>query len=53
MLGVGPVIILGARLPKPWVFSATISAVAVLGVYLYLYRTRLGTLTRAVMVLPR
>ena len=50
VLGIGPVFILGARLPKPWVFSAAVSAVAVLGVYLYLYHTRLGTLTRAVMV---
>ena len=50
MLGVGPVIIAGARMPKPWVFSAAVSAAAVLLVYLYLYRTRLGTLTRAVMV---
>ena len=50
LLGIGPMIVLGARLPKPWVFSAAVSAVAVLGVYLYLYRTRLGTLTRAVMV---
>lgn len=50
MLGVGPVIIFGTRLPKPWVFSAAASAIAVLLVYLYLYRTKLGTLTRAVMV---
>ncbi len=50
VLGIGPVILFGTRLPKPWVFSAAVSAVAVLGVYLYLYRTRLGTLTRAVMV---
>ena len=50
VLGIGPVFILGARLPKPWVFSAAVSAAAVLGVYLYLYHTRLGTLTRAVMV---
>ncbi len=35
---------------EAWVFSAVVSAVAVAGVYLYLYRTRLGTLTRAVMV---
>ena len=50
MLGIGPIILLGARLPKPWVFSGVVSAVAVAGVYLYLYRTRLGMLTRAVMV---
>ena len=50
LLGVGPVDLLGAALPKAWVFSAGISLAAVLGVFLYLYRTRLGTLTRAVMV---
>ena len=50
VLGIGPVILFGARLPKPWVFSAAVSAVAVAAVYVYLYRTRLGTLTRAVMV---
>ncbi|MGH7041935.1 MAG: branched-chain amino acid ABC transporter permease [Acetobacteraceae bacterium] len=50
VLGIGPVIVLGARLPKPWVFSAVVSAVAVAAVYVYLYRTRLGALTRAVMV---
>ena len=50
LLGIGPVILFGARLPKPWVFSAAVSAVAVAAVYVYLYRTRLGALTRAVMV---
>ena len=50
ILGTGPVIILGQRLPSAWVFGAAVSAVAVAMVYLYLYYTRLGTLTRAVMV---
>jgi len=50
VLGTGPVIILGQRLPSAWVFGAAVSAVATALVYLYLYRTRLGTLTRAVMV---
>jgi branched-chain amino acid transport system permease protein len=50
LLGIGPFIMLGQRLPKSWVYSAAVSAVAVALVYLYLYRTRLGTLTRAVMV---
>lgn len=49
-LAVGPVSILGAALPKAWVFSAGVSLLAVLAVFLYLYRTPLGTLTRAVMV---
>jgi branched-chain amino acid transport system permease protein len=50
VLGTGPVRILGQSLPSAWVFGAAVSAVAVLLVYLYLYRTRLGTFTRAVMV---
>ena len=50
LLGVGPMILLGTRLPKSWIFSAVASTIAVLLVYVYLYRTRLGTLTRAVMV---
>ena len=50
ILGVGPVILFGTRLPKAWLYSAVASALAVAVVYLYLYRTRLGTLTRAVMV---
>jgi len=50
VLGTGPVMVLGQRLPSAWVFGAAVSAVAVSMVYLYLYRTKLGTLTRAVMV---
>jgi branched-chain amino acid transport system permease protein len=50
VLGVGPMLILGTRLPKAWIYSAIASAVAVVLVYIYLYRTRIGTLTRAVMV---
>jgi branched-chain amino acid transport system permease protein len=46
----GPVLILGQAFPISWVVSGAASALAVLGVYLYLYRTRLGYLTRAVMV---
>ena len=47
VLGSGPVIILGQRLPSAWVFGAAVSAVAVASVYLYLFYARLGTLTRA------
>jgi branched-chain amino acid transport system permease protein len=50
VLGSGPVTVLGQRIPSAWVFGAAVSAVAVACVYLYLYRTRLGRLTRAVMV---
>ena len=46
---VGPVEILGQTFPAAWVASGTVSALAVLLVYVYLYRTRLGYLTRAVM----
>jgi branched-chain amino acid transport system permease protein len=47
---VGPVEILGQTFPAAWVASGIASALAVLLVYVYLYRTRLGYLTRAVMV---
>src|ERR1700683_5402315 len=45
----GPVELLGQTFPAAWVASGIASACAVLLVYLYLYRTRLGYLTRAVM----
>lgn len=50
VLGIGPFSLLGAMLPKAWGISALVSALAVGAVAFYLYRTRLGTLTRAVMV---
>jgi branched-chain amino acid transport system permease protein len=50
VLGVGSVHLFGQGLPIAWLFSGAVSAAAVLFVYLYLYQTRLGTLTRAVMV---
>ncbi len=46
----GPVTLLGQSFPLAWVASGVASALAVLFIYLYLYRTRLGYLTRAVMV---
>ena len=46
----GPVSILGQSFPMAWAVSASVSALAVVLVYFYLYRTRLGYLTRAVMV---
>src|SRR6202008_2646366 len=45
----GPISILGQSFPAPWVIAAVTSLIAIGLVYLYLYRTRLGTLTRAVM----
>jgi branched-chain amino acid transport system permease protein len=50
VLGIGPFEFLGAMLPKAWGVSALVSALAVGAVAFYLYRTRLGRLTRAVMV---
>jgi branched-chain amino acid transport system permease protein len=47
---IGPVEILGETFPAAWVASGVASVLSVLLVYLYLYRTRLGYLTRAVMV---
>jgi branched-chain amino acid transport system permease protein len=45
----GPVEIFGQTFPAAWVASGIASGGAVLLVYLYLYQTRLGYLTRAVM----
>jgi branched-chain amino acid transport system permease protein len=45
----GPVEILGQGFPASWVIAAITSLVAIGLVYVYLYQTRLGTLTRAVM----
>jgi branched-chain amino acid transport system permease protein len=50
VLGSGPVVVLGQSFPAAWMVSGAASALAVAGVYFYLYRTRLGYLTRAVMV---
>src|SRR6516165_9318901 len=47
--GSGPIQIFGQSFPAPWVIAAVTSLIAIGFVYLYLYRTRLGTLTRAVM----
>jgi branched-chain amino acid transport system permease protein len=45
----GPIDIFGQGFPASWVIAAITSLVAIALVYLYLYRTRFGTLTRAVM----
>jgi len=47
--GAGPIQILGQGFPAPWVIAGATSLVVIALVYVYLYRTRLGTLTRAVM----
>jgi branched-chain amino acid transport system permease protein len=46
----GPIRVLGQSFPAAWAITAGICAAAVLLVYLYLYRTRLGAATRAVMI---
>lgn len=48
-LGSGPVHMLGQSFPSAWVVTGLVSGAAVAVTYLYLYRTRLGLLTRAVM----
>lgn len=45
----GPVELFGQTFPASWVASSVASGCAVLLVYVYLYQTRLGYLTRAVM----
>ncbi len=45
----GPVELLGQTFPASWLASSVASGCAVLLVYVYLYQTRLGYLTRAVM----
>jgi branched-chain amino acid transport system permease protein len=45
----GPIELMGQTFPSSWVASGIASGGAVLLVYVYLYRTRLGYLTRAVM----
>jgi branched-chain amino acid transport system permease protein len=49
-LKAGPMNVLGQSLPANWVITAAICAAAVAIIYLYLYRTRLGAMTRAVMI---
>jgi branched-chain amino acid transport system permease protein len=45
----GPVELFGQIFPAAWVASGIVSGAAVLLIYVYLYQTRLGYLTRAVM----
>src|SRR6202012_5262151 len=45
----GPIPIFGQGFPAAWVIAAVTSLIVIACVYVYLYRTRLGTLTRAVM----
>lgn len=50
ILGHGPVRLFGQAMPAAWIFSGAISLLTVALVYVYLYRMRIGILTRAVMV---
>jgi branched-chain amino acid transport system permease protein len=49
VLGSGPVELLHQSFPAAWIVSGAASGLAVLLVYGYLYHTRIGYLTRAVM----
>lgn len=49
LLGGGPVSLLGQTIPFAWAYTAAVSVVMLVGVYVYLYRTRLGRQTRAIM----
>ncbi len=49
VFGDHPVSILGQTFPMSWVVSAAVSLAAIALVYFYLYHTRLGRATRAVM----
>jgi branched-chain amino acid transport system permease protein len=49
LLGGGPVHLLGQTVPYAWIYAAAVSVVMLAGVYVYLYRTRLGRQTRAIM----
>src|SRR5262249_13280764 len=48
-LGNGPIHVLDKNFPAAWIATGLVSAAAVGMTYVYLYRTRLGLLTRAVM----
>lgn len=49
VFGVNPVTILGQTFPISWVVSAAVSAILIVLLYVYLYRTRPGYATRAIM----
>ncbi len=49
LLGGHPVPLLGQTIPYAWAYAACVSVVMLAGVYVYLYRTRLGRQTRAIM----
>ncbi len=49
VFGKAPVHLLGQTFPAAWAVSALLSLVLITLVYLYLYRTRAGSATRAVM----
>ena len=49
LLGGGPIRLLGQTIPFAWGYAACVSAIMLVGVYVYLYRTRLGRQTRAIM----
>lgn len=49
-LGIGPLRLFGHNYPAAWIVAAGVGTAMVFLVWVYLYRTRLGQVTRAVMV---
>lgn len=49
VFGTQPVSLFGQTFPAAWAVSALVSLAAIAAVYVYLYRTRLGYATRAIM----
>jgi len=49
LLGGGPIPLLGQTIPYAWAYAGVVSVLMLAGVYVYLYRTRLGRQTRAIM----
>ena len=49
LLGRGPVHLLGQTMPRAWVHAAVVSVAMLALVWVYLYHTRLGRQTRAIM----
>lgn len=49
LLGGRPIPLLGQTIPYAWAYAGVVSVLMLAGVYVYLYRTRLGRQTRAIM----
>jgi branched-chain amino acid transport system permease protein len=49
VIGGQPLVIAGQDFPFVWIAGVVVSLVCMVGIYLYLYHTRLGIVTRAIM----